>query len=114
MQSDQFVVRAPADDGGVVTRRVGGETLLVPVCGGVGDLDSVYTLNPIGTFIWDAIAQPVAVGRLAELVASEYEVDRERARDDVAQFLGDLSRLGLIRLTAGAERAAMTPTGNSR
>ena len=62
MQPPPRVVRAPTDDGGAVTRRFGAETLLVPVCGGVGDLDSVYTLNAVGTSIWEAIAQPVTRG----------------------------------------------------
>jgi hypothetical protein len=111
MPSAQCVVRAPADDGGVVTRRFGGETLLVPVCGGVGDLDSVYTLNSIGTFVWDAIAQPISLERLADLVASEYDVDRERARADIDAFLGELSQLGLVQVTDAVERVAEAAEG---
>ena len=99
MQPAHCVVRAPADDGGAVTRRFGAETLLVPVCGGVGDLDSVFTLNAVGTSIWEAIAQPVTLDRLADLIAAEYDVDAEEARRDVDTFLAELTALGLVRMT---------------
>src|SRR5271169_1715178 len=32
----------------IVSREVAGETIVVPICRGVGDLDSVYTFNPVG------------------------------------------------------------------
>jgi len=32
----------------IVSRDVAGETSVVPICRGVGDLDSVYTFNPVG------------------------------------------------------------------
>jgi 2-keto-3-deoxy-L-rhamnonate aldolase RhmA len=111
MQAAQSVVRAPAGDGGVVTRQFGAETLLVPVCGGVGDLDSVYTLNSIGTFVWNAIAQPISLERLADLVASEYDVDRERAGADIDAFLEELSQLGLIQVTGAGRPLAGSAEG---
>lgn len=98
MQSAQYVVRTPGGDGGVVTRRFGTETLLVPVCGGVGDLDSVYTLNELGTTIWDAIAEPVSVSQLVATIADTYDVAPEQARADVDAFLEELTQLGLVRM----------------
>jgi len=35
----------------LVTRNIGGETIIVPVEGHVGDLDSIYTLNEVGSTI---------------------------------------------------------------
>lgn len=103
MQSAQYVVRAAGGDGGVVSRRFGTETLLVPVCGGVGDLDSVYTLNEVGTTIWDAIEQPIPVARLVAAIADAYDVAPEQARADVEAFLQDLTQLGLVRLVESPE-----------
>ncbi len=86
----------PAGDGGVVTRRFGRETLLVPVCAGVGDLDSIYTLNEVGTALWEAIAEPLALHELAATVAREYDVSIEEASADVNTFLEELAGLGLV------------------
>lgn len=100
MQGVSLVSRTSG--GEVVARRFGEETLLVPVCGGVGDLDSVYTLNAVGTAIWNAIAQPVALDSLVASVADEFDVTPEQARLDVGAFLGDLAQLGLVRTIESA------------
>jgi hypothetical protein len=96
MDSSHYVVRSPGGDGGVVARPFGAETLLVPVCGGVGDLDSVYTLNEAGTIIWNAIAEPRPVEHVVATVAGEYGVGAERVRQDVHEFLAELAQLRLV------------------
>lgn len=99
MDSARYVVRSPGGDGGVVTRRFGAETLLVPVSAGVGDLDSVYTLNEVGTSIWNAMEAPIALAELSARVALEYDVTREEAQRDVEAFLSDLMDLRLVHFT---------------
>ena len=96
MDSRHYVVRSPGGDGGVVARPCGAETLLVPVCGGVGDLDSVYTLNEVGTVIWNAIAEPTRVEALVATVAGEFDVSADRARQDIDKFLEELAQLRLV------------------
>lgn len=96
MQSPSWIVRADGGVDGVVARRFGRETLLVPVCGGVGDLDSVYTLNEIGTAVWEALASPTSVARIVDVIVGDYDVTPEQARRDVDDFLADLARLGLV------------------
>lgn len=100
MQGVSLVSRTPG--GEVVARRFGAETLLVPVCGGVGDLDSVYTINAVGTTIWDAIAQPVPFDRLVRAIVDEFDVAPEQAGADVRAFLADLAQLGLVRTIESA------------
>lgn len=95
MQSSRYVARAAAKRE-LVARRFGAETLLVPVCAGVGDLDSVYTLNEAGTAIWEALVQPIEIGALAELLTREYDIAVDDAAGDVAGYLEDLARLGLV------------------
>ena len=52
MSAADIYIRSEA----VVSRLIGGETLVVPVRGGVGDLASIYSFNEIGTMIWEALA----------------------------------------------------------
>jgi hypothetical protein len=42
----------------VVSRVISGETLIVPISKGVGDLASIYSLNPVATKIWETISHP--------------------------------------------------------
>ena len=79
-----------------VTRQIGSETIIVPICGGVGELDAIYTLNEIGSRIWQLIDGPTPITRIAETLCSEYDVSLEEATNDVVEFLTSLKSKGLI------------------
>ena len=86
-----------------VTRRIAGETLIVPVTGHVMDLESIYVLNPVGSRIWELLGSPTTADRIAEIVANEFAVSPRHAADDVVEFLDSLGARGLIqRLPEGA------------
>jgi hypothetical protein len=80
-----------------VTREIAGETIIVPVRGNVGDLNSIYTLNEIGTMIWQLIDGKKNVGQIIESICSAYEVTPEEAEGDAVDFLKSLEKAGLIR-----------------
>jgi len=81
----------------LVSRNVAGETIIVPIKGRVGDLDAIYTLNEVGTFIWKHMEGRPTVRRLLAAVAREYDVEPEEVKKDVAEFLESLEAAGLIR-----------------
>jgi hypothetical protein len=68
----------------------------VPVRGRVGDLASIYSFNATGSFIWQSLASPKSPSDLICAIQSEFEVDPQQARKDVAQFLAEMSAAGLI------------------
>ena len=80
-----------------VTRSIAGETIIVPVRSGVGDLDSIYTLNEVGTSIWKLIDGARSVEQIVEEIGNEYEVSSDEATKDVFEFLTTLQVEGLIR-----------------
>ncbi len=80
----------------VVSRLIGGETLVVPVRGGVGDLASIYSFNEIGTMIWEALAGPTSLEALVDLIEREYPGSRDQVRQDVVLFLADIRSAGLV------------------
>jgi hypothetical protein len=88
----------------VVTRRIADETILVPVAGGVGDLDGVYTLNDVGSFIWQRIDGRTPTAAIAHAVCEEFEVTVDQAIDDVEEFVDTLMSRGLVRLVNANER----------
>jgi hypothetical protein len=81
----------------VVTRSIAGETIIVPIASGVGDLDSIYTLNEVGTSIWQLLDGRRSVSEVVDSIAGEYEVPRSEAETDVSEFLDSLSQAGLVR-----------------
>src|SRR6266853_5189033 len=80
----------------VVSRRVSGETLIVPVRGKVGDLASIYSFNEVGSLIWQLLEIPREVCELVSAVEREYDVDPQQAQQDVSKFLNDMLSVGLV------------------
>jgi hypothetical protein len=81
----------------IVSRDVAGETIVVPICRGVGDLDSVYTFNPVGRSLWRLLENGQSAEELANWVATHYEVYAKQAVADVQSYLSELQEVGLVR-----------------
>jgi len=84
-------------DNDLVTRDVAGETIIVPIKNKVGDLNSIFTLNEIGTVIWGLIDGKKIVSQIAEEICTTYDVAPEEARKDAVDFLKSLEEARLIR-----------------
>jgi hypothetical protein len=80
----------------VVSRHVAGETIIVPICRGAGDLDSVYMLNKLGGELWVLLEQSRTTEELANWVTHRYEVRPEQALRDVHSYLAELLEVDLI------------------
>jgi hypothetical protein len=97
MHQTTTVVQHSDEKRSFVTRQIAGETLIVPVTGHVMDLESLYVLNEVGSRIWELLREPTTADRIADVVAGEFDVSRERAAEDVAEFLDSLGTRGLVR-----------------
>ena len=86
-----------AKESDLVTRDVAGEIIIVPIKGHVGDLEGVFTLNELGTMIWELINGQTTARELVEAVRNEYDVGAQEAEKDVVDFLRSLEDAGLIR-----------------
>ena len=71
----------------VVTRKTGSEYVLVPVINNIANMDSVYTLNETGAFIWDEIDGKKTITDIIHKLSEEYDVDENMAKDDVLDFI---------------------------
>ncbi|MBV8518581.1 MAG: PqqD family protein [Acidobacteria bacterium] len=88
-----YVFRRTAD---VVCRKVGAESILVPVRNNVGNLDFVYTLSPVAARIWELADGTRSVDAIAAELCGEYDVDEATASADVVQTLTDLAAVSLV------------------
>jgi hypothetical protein len=70
--------------------------VVVPICRGVGDLDSIFTFNGVGTHLWGQLAESRTEVELAKLVAGRFAVSEEAALADVRNFLAELAEVGLV------------------
>jgi Coenzyme PQQ synthesis protein D (PqqD) len=74
----------------VVSRKIDGELIIVPVRSGVGDLNSLYTLNPVGSVLWEFMTERHTLGEMVERVCEEFEVTTTQAQQDIESFLDSL------------------------
>lgn len=80
----------------VVEREVAGEVFLVPIRGSVADLQELYALNEVGSWLWSRLDGSQSVDDLVAGVAGEFDVDESQARKDAESFLEDLLSAGLV------------------
>ena len=98
MSEEQPLVRSRT----VVSRVVGGETLIVPIRGKVGDLASIYSFNETGSLVWKLLETRRTLAELVVAVAQEYNVEPTRAEPDVKQFVDDMILVGLVEVPTSA------------
>jgi hypothetical protein len=80
----------------VVARVIAGETLIIPVRKGVGDLASIYSLNPVATSIWQSIAKPRSKEEIVQVLREEFDGEGEGVYRDVEDFLIEMQAAGLV------------------
>ncbi|HTP68053.1 MAG TPA: PqqD family protein [Dongiaceae bacterium] len=80
----------------VVVRKIQGELIIVPIRRGVGDLNSLYTLNPVGAVLWDFMNEGHTLGEMVKRVCDEFEVTRAQAQKDIESFLDSLMEEKLV------------------
>ena len=80
----------------VVTRKTGKEYVLVPVANNIADMNSVYTLNETGAFIWEQIDGKRNIEDIIVLLTEEYDIDEETASKDVLDFVSNMNMYLII------------------
>lgn len=93
----------------VVSRRVAGELVLVPITV-PSDHEGTpaanfYVLNGTGEVLWERLGTPASTDELATELASRFEIDIDTARWDVTRFLGELHDSGAVRIHSAEEKS---------
>ena len=80
----------------VVTRKTGNEYVLVPISNNIADMNSVYTLNETGAFIWELIDGKREVEEIISELTKEYDIDVSTARADVMDFVEKMNKYLIV------------------
>ncbi|HBA59749.1 MAG TPA: hypothetical protein DCZ92_02780 [Elusimicrobia bacterium] len=75
----------------LAARELAGELYVVDI-----EEQTLHSLNPAGTFIWNCLKRGVAREKIASRLAEEFEVPEREAAADTAAFLSTLEAKGLI------------------
>lgn len=79
-----------------VKREIAGDTFLVPVGEAAKEYSGLIAMNGVASFLWDKLPEAENEDALTELVLGEYEVDRETAAADVAEFVAKLKEMKIL------------------
>ncbi|HYB73900.1 MAG TPA: PqqD family protein [Candidatus Sulfotelmatobacter sp.] len=90
-----------------VSRQIAGETILVPIRQNMGDLESVYSVNEVGTRVWELLDGSRTLGDIRDRIADEFEVGMEALARDLLEFLKQLQAIRAV-------RPAALPAGGSQ
>ncbi len=86
----------------VVARQIEGELVIVPIRRGVGDLNSLYTLNQVGSVLWNFMNEGHTIEEMVSRVCDEFEVTASQAQSDIQNFLDAMLEEKLVQPLAEA------------
>ena len=92
--TDNMVVYAKISN--MVTRKVAGEMILVPIRQGANDLAEIFTMNKVRARIWELLDGVVTVEHIRNTITAQYKVTPEQAEADILEFLAELKRINAI------------------
>jgi hypothetical protein len=79
-----------------VFRKIGDETILVPIKDNVGDMGSIYNLNEVGAFILEKLDGENRLLDIKNMILEEFEVPPEKAEVDLCGFVRQLREVDAI------------------
>ncbi|MCD8230374.1 MAG: PqqD family protein [Clostridiales bacterium] len=83
-------------DSELVIRKVAGETILIPTGKVAKDNPGLITLTESGELLVRKLQEGCEFNDLVTTLMEKYEVEQDRAEQDVKRFLGKLKERGLL------------------
>jgi len=80
----------------MVGRRIAGEYVLVPIVGRGAEVDSIFTLNRVGAFIWEHLDGKTTGDQVIQALGRTFDVDAGQARRDYCDFVRKLRSIRAI------------------
>jgi hypothetical protein len=80
---------------GVLMRDLQGEAVILNL-----DSECYFGLDEIGTRMWTALTSTADVAAATEALLAEFDVEPERLRTDLDEFVAALADAGLVRVSA--------------
>jgi hypothetical protein len=80
----------------MVSRQIGEETVLLPICKGTDDINCIYTLNKPAARVWDLIDGKRDLCRIKKNILDEFDVKSEQLEKLMAGLLKDLKDIKAV------------------
>ena len=80
----------------VVTRKIAGETMLIPITSHLADLQQIYALDAVSARIWSLLDGSHNLPDIIAALTCEFQVTETVATTDTRRFLHELHEAGLV------------------
>ena len=80
----------------IIMRKVGTETILVPMGNALKEHNGLFMLSESACFLWEQLPNSSSVQDLADKLYGEYDVTKEQALADTQEFIDALIKLDII------------------
>lgn len=77
-------------------RKVGGQNVVVAVGKASLDFNGIIRLNDTGKFLWEQLKNNISEEQLITAMLDAYDIDRETAERDIAEFIVRLKGAHLL------------------
>ena len=81
----------------IIFRKIVDEAILVPIHNDLADMECIYTLNPVGAFIWGEIENASTITELHQALIEEYDADPEIVLQDLDEFINEMLLIGAVK-----------------
>lgn len=90
MDNQKFCIKS-----GYILREIAGECLAIPVA--AENQSEIVVLNPVSALIWKELETEKSLDEIAEAVCKNFDVSKDEARADAAEFLEILKNGGVLK-----------------
>jgi hypothetical protein len=77
----------------VIFQQINAEAVLLDL-----NTEQYFALNELGARLWQLISDGTDVQAVVGRLLEDYEIDEETLRNDIADWISELSGLGLVRI----------------
>ncbi|MEC4676405.1 MAG: PqqD family protein [Nitrospirota bacterium] len=97
MKSLEYISRRFAREPSIVSRKIAGEFILVPIKQKAGEIESIYSMNEAAGRIWELIDGEKQAVEIRDAIIREFEVSMEEAETDLIEFLRQLEKHNFVK-----------------
>ena len=80
----------------IVYRKIENETIFVPIKGNVGDMGCIYTVNKMGSFIWENFDGKNTLDDILSMITEQFDISAREAEEDLNAFVSQLKEIKAI------------------
>lgn len=81
----------------MVTRVIDEETILMPIYKSSDEINCIYTLNKVGSRVWELIDGKKDLGKIKNQILEEFDTTPQEADKEIAKFLKDLKEIKAVK-----------------